>query len=92
LNLNLNTNYDGDDFARLAHELFSNPKYSGKTVLIYWHHTQIPQLALALKAAAVPNEFKNNFDRVWIVTYDEQGKGRPIVERHQQLLSGDSKE
>jgi hypothetical protein len=46
--------YQDNDFARLACELLSNPKYSGKTVLVCWHHSQMPQLALALKATSVP--------------------------------------
>src|SRR5262249_17726064 len=93
LNLYLNAEYEDDAFAELAAELLSNPRYAGRTVLVCWHHGNLPKLAGKLKAADVPDEWKDHvFDRVWVVAYTEQGKGKPLIKRHQELLPGDSKE
>jgi len=90
LKLPINSNYPDDDFARLAHELFKNPKYASKTILICWHHGTIPQLAKQLKAADAPDTWKGHvFDRVWQITYDTNGKAT-FLRRPQQLLATDS--
>jgi len=63
--------FDDDDFAQVAHEVLSDPKYSGKTVLIAWHHQKIPELAKALGVKGAPDEWNSDvFDRVWEITYD----------------------
>jgi broad specificity phosphatase PhoE len=92
LNLYLNGEFADEDYPLLAAELLSNPKFGGKTVLVCWHHEKLPGLARELKATDVPVEFKDHFDRVWVVRYDERGEGRPLVKLRQDLLPGDSKE
>jgi broad specificity phosphatase PhoE len=92
LNLFLSADFEDNDFGQLAAELLTNPKYGDKTVLVCWHHGRLPDLARALKAMDVPDEFKDHFDRVWVVAYDAQGNGKPLVKRHQELLPGDSKD
>src|SRR5215218_6807327 len=79
LKLEVNTGYANDDYAALAEELYTNPKYAGKTVLICWHHGNLPELAAALGAGGVPDKWKDAvFDRVWVVTFDEKGKAKPL--------------
>jgi hypothetical protein len=93
LKLEVNAGYANDDYPKLAEELSTNPKYEGKTVLICWHHGTIPELATALGATGVPDKWKDSvFDRVWVVTFDEKGKARPLTKRAQALLPGDGKE
>jgi hypothetical protein len=89
LGLTVNTEYRDKETSKLADEIFHNPKYAGKTVLICWHHGQMPALAMALQATTgVPEKVKATvFDRVWVLTYD-QGKAT-FVDRPQQLLAGD---
>jgi hypothetical protein len=90
LKLDIDTRYKDEDFAKLAHATFHDPKYTGKTVLICWHHGDLPQLARRLKAADAPGAWKGHvFDRVWEITYNEQGKAA-FRDRPQQLLPGDS--
>ena len=63
--------FKDDEFNQAAHEVLTNPKYVGKTVLIAWHHGKIPELAKALGAKDVPDKWDPNvFDRVWEITYD----------------------
>lgn len=93
LKLKVNAEYANDDCPKLAEEIYTNPKYEGKTVLICWHHGNIPELALTLSATNVPDKWKDAvFDRVWVVTFDEKGKARPIAKRPQELMPGDVKQ
>jgi broad specificity phosphatase PhoE len=81
---------DGDGMLRLRDELFGNARYAGKTILVAWRHGTIPELTRALKAAKVPEKWDDNvFDRVWHITYDDQGTAT-FVDRPQRLQPGDS--
>jgi broad specificity phosphatase PhoE len=92
LKLDVNSEYKDKAFAKLVEELYSNPKYDGKTVLICWHHGTIPELATALGATGGPEKIKGSvFDRVWVVTFNERGKAKLVI-RPQALLPDDAKE
>jgi hypothetical protein len=74
----------------LRDEIFGTPKYFGKTILVSWRHSTIPELAKTLKAAKVPEKWDDNiFDRVWHITYDDQGNVT-FRDRPQRLLPGDA--
>jgi broad specificity phosphatase PhoE len=76
--------------AELRDELFNTPKYYGKTILISWRHSTLPQLATTLKAEKVPEKWDDNvFDRVWQINYDNEGKAT-FRDRPQRLLPKDS--
>ena len=76
---------------KLAEEL-KKPKYDGKTVLVCWHHGEIPALLHALGIDPEPDPInKKVFDRVWVVTYDDKGKAKLTV-KPQTLLPDDPKE
>ena len=91
LHEDIDSTYKDDDFAAEAHEILTNPKYAGKTVLIAWHHGKIPELAKALGAADCPDKWNSKvFDRVWEITYENgvaSWKDLP-----QKALPGDSNE
>jgi broad specificity phosphatase PhoE len=79
----------------LAAELRAN--YPGKTVLVCWHHGQIPTLLRALGAAPetlLPNGKwpKTVYDWVIMVSFDENGRVIPASTRRisEHLLQGDS--
>jgi hypothetical protein len=92
LKLDINSKYADNEFPKLVEELYSDRKYDGKTVLICWHHGTIPELAGKLGATRVPDKFKGSvFDQVWVVTFDERGKAKPLVVRSQALMPGDEK-
>ena len=74
----------------LRDKLFSDPKYLGKTILVAWRHGSIPELAKTLKASKSPAKWEDEvFDRVWQITYDDQGHAT-FLDRPQRLLPGDS--
>ena len=74
----------------LRDKLFGDPKYFGKTILVAWRHGTLPDLAKTLKASKAPAKWEDEvFDRVWQITYDEQGNAT-FLDRPQRLLPGDS--
>ena len=88
----VNDRFSNEEFKKLARELFRDPKYAGKTVLICWHHGTMPELAAALKATGAPDHWKDKvFDRVWQIEYGRDGKAT-FRDRPQRLLEGDAKQ
>jgi phosphohistidine phosphatase SixA len=81
--------YPTADVAKLAHDLLTQPRYSGKSILICWHHGEIPALAKSLGASDAPGEWKPDvFDRVWVLRFVDghvQFQDLP-----QKALAGDS--
>jgi hypothetical protein len=85
LKLQIDTRFRNEDYELLARELLHHEKYAGKTIIISWHHGNLPELAAALKANKAPKNWKATvFDRVWEITY-EDGKAS-FKDLPQQLL------
>jgi hypothetical protein len=69
LHLQINQDFKDHDYADLAAELLSG-RYSGKVVLVSWHHGKIPDLATALGATPPYNPWPDDqFDRIWKIDY-----------------------
>ena len=85
----LDASFKNKEFADLARELLTDPKYDGKVVLIAWHHGHIPELAHALGATQAPDKWDPTvFDRVWVLTY--QGTTPTWRDEPEKALPGDS--
>jgi len=92
LKLRVNDLYDDQDFSLLAKELTTNPRYSGKTVLICWRQENLPDLAKALGATNSPDNWKGEvFDRIWQINFDKEGRAT-FADLPQQLLPTDTSE
>jgi len=79
-----------DGIAALRAEVFNKPRYVGKTILVSWRHSSIPELARALGARDAPAKWADEcFDRIWQISYISPG-GVTFVNRPQRLLPGDS--
>jgi broad specificity phosphatase PhoE len=75
LNLEIKHPYTKDQYADLAREILNNKDYEGKMVLIAWEHHNIPALAKALGVNPEPSRWHGkDFDRVWTITYKEDGR------------------
>jgi hypothetical protein len=86
--LPLDADHSDDDYAKVAHDILSKPKYGGAIVLVCWHHGKIPDLARALGAKNPPPWPGTVFERVWQLDYSG---GPPVLTNlPQQLLYGDS--
>jgi hypothetical protein len=90
LGLKVNDRFGVADGAKLADELFHDPKYAGKTILLCWRHHMIPELAGLLKADGAPDVWNPDvFDRVWRIDYDKGGKAK-FSNLPQRLMPKDS--
>ena len=89
LHLEVDHRFKDDDFATLARTILTDPKYAGRTVLIVWHHGELPALAHALGATDAPDAWRDDvFDRVWKITYDKGVAAWQDLPEH--ALPGDS--
>jgi len=80
--------YQASDYAALASILRNDPHYEGRTVIVCWIHTFLPDLARELGVKKVPKWKPTTFDRLWVITYP---KGRAkLAILPQKLLPGDS--
>jgi hypothetical protein len=76
LGLPIERPFHSDDYQRLAKEILSNRKLTGKTVVICWTHEFIPPLLNALGVRPVPAQLSEDvYDRVYLITY-VSGKAR----------------
>ena len=90
LGLKINDGFGDADGAKLADELFHDPKYAGKTILLCWRHHMIPELAGLLKADGAPDVWNPDvFDRVWRIDYDKDGKAK-FSDLPQRLMPKDT--
>jgi broad specificity phosphatase PhoE len=90
LGLNIHSKYSDKQYAELAQELLSDPKYAGKHIAVCWHHGKIPELAQALGVTPPWQKWPAEvFDRFWVIRPD--AKGQPVLTNlPQQLLYLDS--
>ena len=89
LNLQINTQYVTDDYKSLAKDLLTNPKYAGRSIFISWTHSNIPGLAKAFGSSTKDDWNSNVFDRLWVLSFDDQGRVTSS-DVAQRLLPGDS--
>jgi len=90
-NVAVNTSYKNDDWPKLVHDLLTDPKYAGKNILISWHHSNASKMVKEFKATPVPKHWPDDvYDRVWMVSFDKQGKAT-FEDLPQDLLPKDAK-
>lgn len=87
LDVPIDNKYRDDDYKILAHDLLTDPRYSGKVVLVCWHHAKIPRLAKALGVKGAPLWPEDQFDHVWVI--EPTGGPARFEDVHQKLLDGD---
>jgi broad specificity phosphatase PhoE len=88
LSLHIDDHLTDGQYATLATQILTDPRYRGSHILICWHHEPIPQLAMALGATDTPLKWPDKvYDQIWRLRYVEE---RPTFEQlPQQLLPGD---
>ncbi len=97
LNLKINSKHADDDFQEVATDILHNSKYTGKLVLICWHHGTIPSLTQALGGNPPQLAWPGGvFDRVWQIEYPDVSPIPPsnltVKNLAQMLLYCDSSE
>jgi hypothetical protein len=89
LHLRINEDYADLETGPLARKVMSGA-YSGKVVVIAWHHGELPHLAEAFGVQDAPHHWDPDvFDRIWEIRWID---GKPILlQLPERLLPGDSK-
>jgi hypothetical protein len=89
LRLTVRKPFDQEQYADLARQILRDRSLRGKTVVIAWTHSYIPQLAAALGVRPTPPPWKSGvYDRAYVITFS-RGRAR-LVNIPQRLLPGDS--
>jgi hypothetical protein len=76
------------DIKKMTNAILNEAAFTGKVVLICWHHGKIPDIAKALGIARPPKWDGKIFDRVWQITFPK-GKAT-LTDLPQMLLYGDA--
>ena len=70
------------DFEQLVSEIFSNPDYRGKTIVVCWHHKKLPEIAVALGAppGSYPSFWSEDvYNLILDFRYDPKSDAPPTV-------------
>ena len=87
LDLTPNSQFEDMQVDCVANEVKGQPRYAGTTVLVCWHHGQLPALAHAIGVPAPPKWDAVVFDRVWRIDYSRDPQ--TLIDLPQSLLFGD---
>jgi hypothetical protein len=88
LKVDIDTKHSDKDYDKVASDILTNAKYTGRVVLVCWHHGKIPDLAQKLGVTSPPPWPGSVFDRVWQITYPNGVAS--LQDLPQILLYGDS--
>lgn len=84
LGLKVEHDFENDDFEDLVDEVFSNPDYKGKTLVICWHHGKLPAIAALLGApqGSYPDPWPEDaYNIILDFRYDPNSGSPPTVTR-----------
>ncbi|MBS0625919.1 MAG: histidine phosphatase family protein [Verrucomicrobia bacterium] len=90
LDLPLHNQFALGQIEPLVQEIMSSEDYEGKTVLICWPHTELPQIASLFGAKEIPKRWsEDTYDRFWVLSFSDSG-AVSFQNLPQKLLYGDS--
>jgi phosphohistidine phosphatase SixA len=84
LGMKIEHDFENDDFADLVDEIFNDPDYKGKTLVICWHHGKLPAIAALLGAPAgsYPDPWPEDaYNLILDLQYDPNSGSPPTVTR-----------
>jgi phosphohistidine phosphatase SixA len=84
LGMKVQHDLEKDEFEDLVEEIFNNPDYKGKTVVICWHHGKLPAIAALLGAPAgsYPDPWPDDaYNLILDLQYDPNSGSVPTVNR-----------
>lgn len=87
--VSVDKSFNRDQYTKMTSELFADPKFNGKTVLICWQHDRLTDILQVMGYDEAPQYPSKVFDRIWLVTFDENNNVN-FKDLPQKLLPGDS--
>jgi broad specificity phosphatase PhoE len=80
LGLDIDDSIEAKDYSDLTDRLLEDNRYERQSVLICWHHEDIPSMAKALRAKHAPSEWPGSvFDRNGILDQDIWPRHCPAI-------------
>ena len=90
LKIKIRDSFERDNYKKMVEEIKSDPTVDGKTVLICWEHSVIPEIARAFGALQTPSRWPGEtYDRTWVITLTQNGK-TSFQNLPQRLMYGDT--
>lgn len=72
LGLKICDKFDNEQFAHLATWILEEPKFDGSSILVCWHHGELPSLARCFGVTPPQDPWPaDDFDRMWQITFSE---------------------
>jgi hypothetical protein len=91
LKISINTKHARDSYKEMVDEIKADPTFKGKTVLICWDHTTIPEIARAFGALQTPARWPQDvYDRIWKLSFNTSGSRPMFQNTPQRLMYGDT--
>jgi phosphohistidine phosphatase SixA len=88
LHVPIDDTFADEDYSQLAKHLLT--AYPAKTILVCWHHGNLPALATALGVRNAPSPWADDrFDRLWRIRFDASGSAI-MQDLPEHLLDHDS--
>ncbi|MFA5955704.1 histidine phosphatase family protein [Hyphomicrobium sp.] len=84
LGLKIQHDFENKEFADLVDEIFNDPDYKNKTIVICWHHGNLPAMAalLGVPAGSYPDPWPDDaFGLILDLQYDPYSGSPPKVTR-----------
>lgn len=84
LGLRIQHDYENDEFADLIDQVFNDPDFKNKTIVICWHHGKLPAMAVLLGAPAgsFPDPWPADaYNIILDLQYDPNSGAPPTVTR-----------
>jgi hypothetical protein len=84
LGVKIQHDFEDDDFEDLVDDIFSNPAYHGKIIVVCWHHGKLPALAALLGAprGSYPDPWPEDaYNIILDFHYDSNSGDPPTVAR-----------
>lgn len=87
LKLPIRITHFAEDYARLARAVLHDASLKGKTVVICWTHSELPDLAAAFGVKPRPSKWKDkDYDSAYVITFAD---GHALLEKNKQKLDKD---
>jgi phosphohistidine phosphatase SixA len=82
IGVKVETPYKNDDYEDLVEDLFNNPEFKDKTIIVCWHHGKLPEMAALLGAppGSYPDPWPDDaYNLILDLQYDPNSGAPPKV-------------
>lgn len=89
-NIPIETQFTRDQVSELVNNIKNDKNLDGKMIVICWEHKVLIDIAAGLGFPQLNSWPSEQFDRVWMLNFTENGKPLNYLDLAEKLLPGDS--